>query len=171
MLVVVACQQVTPKDAESARAGTADRAEAQQDTIADLIQLRVPEAAAGDSGWQYTRRANADLDGDGKPESVVLIADVTLDKRGRAVFEDGHRWQVYVEDAQARRTRIYARFLPQGTLSVSVAQPVGGVRPTIILLEQQPDRVGVYEVRYVSAGKFDVWKRLERQLDPSSQLQ
>src|SRR5438046_90801 len=97
LLVVIACRQPTPKDAESARAGTADRAEAQPDTIADLIQVRVPEAAAGDSGWQYARRASVDLDGDGKPESVVMIADVTLDKRGRPLWEDGHRWQVYVE--------------------------------------------------------------------------
>ena len=170
-IVIMACSQPTPKDAESARAGLPERAAEQPDTIADLVQARVPQAAAGDSGWAYSKRASVDLDGDGKPESVVLIADVTLDKRGQPLFEDGHRWQVYVEDAQQRRTRVYARFIPNGSLTVSVAQPVGGVRPTIILLEQQPDHVGVYEFRYVSPGKFDVWRRLERQLDQSTQLQ
>src|ERR1051325_5177981 len=164
LLPALACKQPTPKDAESARAGIVARAEAQPDTIADLIQARVPEAAAGDSGWRYSRRSSVDLDGDGKDENLVLMSDVTLDKRGQPLWEDGHRWQVYVEDDKGNRTRLYARFVPNGSVTVNVASPQGGVRPTIVLLEQSPDHIGVYEFRYTSAGHFDVWRRLERSL-------
>ena len=169
LLLALACKQPTPKDAESARGSLVERAEAQPDTIADLIQARVPEAAAGDSGWKYSRRASADLDADGKDESVVLIADVTLDKRGQPLWEDGHRWQMYVEDAKGNRTRMYARFVPNGSVTVRVASPQGGVRPTLVLLEESADHVGVYEFRYNSPGRFDVWRRLDRTLELTQQ--
>jgi len=162
--LALACKQPTPRDAESARASLVERAQEQPDTIADLIQVRVPEAVAGDSGWKYSRSMSADLDADGRAESVVMIADVTLDKRGNPLWEDGHRWQMYVEDAKGNRTRMYARFVPNGSVTVRVAPPQGGVRPTIVLLEQSPDHLGVYEFRYNSPGQFDVWRRLDREL-------
>src|SRR5687767_16031769 len=61
-----------------------------------LIESRVPLAAAGDSGWTYQQRVRANLDADGADETIVLIADVTSESRGRPLWDDRHRWEVYV---------------------------------------------------------------------------
>lgn len=169
MILVVACSDTTPQDAAEARAGAAKRAEVRSDSIPDLIQARVPAAASGDSAWRYEQRVSADLDADGEEENVVLLSDVRLDSRGRPLWEDGHRWQVYVQEpgGGGEVTRLYARFLPNGKLTAELADPVAGVSPSLVLLEQTPERIAVYEFRYRGPGRVEAWSRLDRALDRS----
>jgi hypothetical protein len=168
--LALACNQPTPDDAERARAGITDRAQQQPDSAPDLVEARVPSAKAGEDGWKYAQRATLDLDGDGKPETLVLTADVTVDPSGRPLWEDGHQWQVYVEGSNGSTTRVYARFLPNGKLTARISPPDGGVRPTVLLLEEMPDRLRVHEFRYRGPGAVDVWTRVDRRLDPATQL-
>jgi len=97
----------------------------------------------------------------------VLISDVTLDARGNPIWEDGHRWQLYFEEADSTRTYIYARFLPFGKLEASVTVPDEEKMPTVILRELTPNALGVYEVRY--SGPKQSWsvRHLYRDLDPA----
>ncbi len=164
-LVAGACEQPTPQDAERARIGIAERAEALPDSIPDLIQSRVPKAVAGDTGWAYQQIVNADIDGDGANEAVVLISDVQLDARGQPLWEDGHRWQVYVQEADGTVTRLYARFLPMGKLTADLAVPPSGTGLWPVLLEQTPYHIGVFEFRYRGPNRVEVYKRLDRDLD------
>ena len=130
-----------------------------------LIEARVPRAAAGDPSWRYAQRARADLDGDGAVETVVLICDVMLDASAAPLWEDGHRWQVYVEESDGTRTYLYARLLPTGALTAELAQWVDG-RPTIVLLERTPERLGVSELRYDGPDSVIGIEQLERRVDP-----
>jgi hypothetical protein len=163
---VLACSQPTPEDAAVARSGIEERAESQPDSIRDLVQPRVPQALAGDSGWMYQQSVSADMDGDGTDETVALISDVTLDAGGAPIWEDGHRWQVYVREADGAVTRLYARFLPFGTLTAEVTTPPSGTTLGLVLVEQTPHHLGVYEYRYRGPGRSDVYRRLDRDLDP-----
>lgn len=169
-LVGIACSQPTPEDAAIARTSAQDRAEAQPDTVADLIQARVPAALAGDSGWRYQQQVVADIDGDDEDETVVLISDVMLDASGQPMWEDGHRWQVYVREADGRVTRLYARFLPNGKLTAELAMPPGGATHGIVLIEQTPTHIGVFELRYRGPDDVDVYRRLDRELDATRQF-
>src|SRR5687768_12169535 len=99
----------------------------------DLLEARVPRAGAGDPGWNYQQRATADFDGDGTAETAVLISDVLLDPAGRPLWEDGHRWQVYIEEQDGARTYLYAKFLPNGALTAEATEPGPDGRPTIVL--------------------------------------
>jgi hypothetical protein len=168
LALLVACQaqdhRATPERGSARVAGSAV---ARAESTVSLIESRVPRAAAGDSGWQYQQRASADFDGDGRAETAVLIADVVLDARGRPGWEDGHRWQVYVEEADAVRTYAYARFLPMGKLTAELTRPDSGP-PTILLLEQTPHAVGVYEIRYAGPERVSVERHVERLLDPGT---
>jgi hypothetical protein len=164
-LVAAGCSQPTPEDAAIARTAAQDRAEAQPDTVADLIQSRVPAAVAGDSGWRYQQQVVADIDGDDEDETVVLISDVVLDGAGQPLWEDGHRWQVYVREADGRVTRLYARFLPHGKLTAELAMPPSGATHGIVLIEQTPSHIGVFEFRYRGPARVDVYRRLDRELD------
>jgi hypothetical protein len=164
-LVAAGCSQPTPEDAAIARTAAQDRAEAQPDTVADLIQSRVPAAVAGDSGWRYQQQVVADIDGDDEDETVVLISDVVLDGSGQPLWEDGHRWQVYVREADGRVTRLYARFLPNGKLTAELAMPPSGATHGIVLIEQTPSHIGVFEFRYRGPDGVDVYRRLDRELD------
>ena len=161
------CSQPTPDDAAAAREGTAERAEAMPDTVADLVQSRVPSAAAGDSGWMYSQQVTADIDGDDDEETVVLISDVTLDGGGAPLWEDGHRWQVYVRERDGATTRLYARFLPNGKLTAELVAPPSGRTLGIVLLEQSPFHIGVYEFRYRGPNQVEVFRRLDRDIEPS----
>jgi hypothetical protein len=136
------------------------------DSAVNLLDPKVPRAIAGDVQWKYVQRAKADFDGDGRDETAVLIADVALDARGRPLWEDGHRWQLYFEEADSTRTYIYARFLPFGRLEASVTVPDEEKMPTVVLRELTPHTLGVYEVRY--SGPRQSWsiRHLHRELDP-----
>ena len=137
------------------------------DSAVNLIDPKVPRAVAGDPRWQYVQRAKADFDGDGREETAVLIADVTLDTRGVPLWEDGHRWQLYFEEADSTRTYIYARFLPNGKVEASVTVPDEEKMPTVILRELTPHTLGLYEVRYSGPGQSWSVRHLHRDLDPA----
>jgi hypothetical protein len=164
-VAAVACSQPTPEDAAVARGGTQERAEAQADTIPDLIQARVPPAAAGDSGWRYQQSVVADMDDDGKDETVYLISDVTLDAGGAPLWEDGHRWQVYIREDDGAVTRLYARFLPNGKLTAEIVTPASGSALGLVLLEQTPSRIALYEFRYRGPNRVSVYRRFDRTID------
>lgn len=164
LVACLACSETTPDDARQAREGMATR-NAVPDSIASMLDARVPAAKAGDPGWLYAQRVSADFDGDGDDETAVLICDVGLDAGGAPMWEDGHRWQVYVEEKDGTITRLYARFIPNGKVTADVGIPSAGKELYIVVLEQSPDRIGVYEFEYRGPQKADVRKRLERELD------
>jgi hypothetical protein len=135
-----------------------------------MLDARVPAAKAGDPGWMYAQRVSADFDGDGKDETAVLISDVTLDAGGAPLWEDGHRWQLYVQEEGGEITRLYARFVPNGKVTADVGVPPAGKELYIVVTERAADRMGVYEYEYRGPMKADVRKRLERDLDPARQF-
>ena len=167
--LLAACSETTPEDARQARAGMAQR-NAVADSIAPMLDSRVPAAKAGEPGWTYAQRVSADFDGDGEDETAVLMSDVVLDGRGVPLWEDGHRWQVYVEEPDGRVTRLYAKFVPRGRVTADVGVPAAGKELYIVVVEHAPDRIGVYEYEYRGPQNADVRKRLERDLDPVKQF-
>lgn len=165
VVLALGCSQPTPEDAAVAREGTQERAEALPDSLADLIQARVPRAAAGDSGWMYAQQAVADIDGDDEDETVVVISDVTLDAGGAPLWEDGHRWQVYVRERDGTMTRLYARFVPNGSVTAEIVTPPSGTTLGLVLLERSASHIGVYEFRYRGPNQVEVYRRLDRDID------
>jgi hypothetical protein len=136
-------------------------------SVGSLIQPEIPLARAGDPGWAYRREAQSDLDGDGDLETITLLSDVTLDARGQPLWEDGHRWQLYVAAPGSEPTRVYARFLPMGTLTAELTGPTApATRPSIVLLERTADSVSFYEISYGPAGP-EIVTALRRTIDPS----
>jgi hypothetical protein len=135
-------------------------------SVGDLIEERVPRAAAGDSGWAYQQRVAIDFNADGRLETAILLCDVVLDGRGRPLWEDGHRWQVYIEESDGARTWVYARFLPNGSLHAAISQPSKEGPPTLLLQEETPQRIALHEVTYRSPGDAVVSAQLERMVDP-----
>ena len=136
------------------------------DSAVDLLEPRVPLAIAGEGRWNYVERASADFDADGRNETAVLIADVELDARGEPIWDHGHRWQVYFEEADSTRTYVYARFLPNGKLEARVTVPDEEKMPTVVLRELTPHALGIYEVRYYGPKKAWAVRHLYRELDP-----
>lgn len=140
------------------------------DSVDQLIETRVPRAVAGQAGWMYQQRVSADLDMDGTSESAVLISDVALDARGQPMWEDGHRWQVYVEEPDGARTYLYARFLANGKLTVELSQPgsTSTSAPTLTFVEQTPATIAIFEIAYNGAEKAEIVTRFERGIRPGT---
>jgi hypothetical protein len=135
-----------------------------------LIDSTIPPAVAGAAGWNFQQSAEADLDGDGGPERVVLTARVEL-YRGRPAWDDGQPWQVYVESAAGARTYLYSQRLQLGTLTMRLTQAEPGQRPSIVLLEHLPDRLRVIEAAYpMGGGALSTTVRFERTLDPRGEI-
>ena len=165
----LACSETTPQDAREAREGMVER-NREPESIDAMLDARVPAAKAGEPGWMYAQRVSADFDGDGEDETAVLMSDVTLDNGGAPLWEDGHRWQVYVEERTGEVTRLYAKFVPRGKVTADIGVPSAGKELYIVVVEHSPDRIGVYEFEYRGPLKADVRKRLERDLDPARQF-
>ena len=130
-----------------------------------LVDTTIPRAVAGQGGWNYQQSSSADLDGDGIVEKVVLTAQVEM-MRGRPLWDDGQRWQAYVEEPDGNRTYIFAQFIQLGTLSLRLSAAEGEQRPAIVLLEQLPDRLSVYEIEYLGPGRARSTEPYQRDLDP-----
>jgi hypothetical protein len=130
-----------------------------------LVDTSHAPSVAGKDGWNYQQNASADLDGDGQIERVVLMARVEM-RRGRPLWDDGQPWQGYVEESDGKRTYFFARFVQLGTLSLRLSAVEGDQRPAIVLLEQLPDRLSVYEIEYLGPDRVRATEPYQRDLDP-----
>ncbi|MBA2291389.1 MAG: hypothetical protein H0W15_02915, partial [Gemmatimonadales bacterium] len=138
------------------------------DTVT-LIDPGQAPAVADTSGWNYRRSASVDIDGDGEVERVVIAVRVEM-VRGRPAWDDGHQWQVYVEEPDSTRTVVYARRLQLGTLTLRIEAGSGSGPRHIILVEHLPDLLAAYEVTYRGPSEFDTHARYQRTLDPTGEL-
>lgn len=119
--------------------------------------------------WGYQRRGEADLDGDGTPEEVVVAA--RAERVGnRIAWDDGQPWIVYVEAADGTRTMLYARYLQLGTLHVRLTLPDSGRGSRILVQEEVPDQLAIYEFDYLGPGESRGGAVLRRALDPTGEF-
>lgn len=133
--------------------------------VPELIDPAIPPAIAGEDGWNFHQSVPADLTGDSQAERVVMTARVEL-IRGQPAWDDGQPWQVYVESSNGDRTYLYAQRLQLGTLTLRLSQPDSLQRPTVVLLEQLPDRMRILEIDHDAAtGSPRTVLRYERMLD------
>ena len=133
-----------------------------------LVDPSIPAGVAGEEGWNFHQSAVADLTGDGRAERIVLSARVEL-YRGRPAWDDGQPWQVYVEEQDGSRTRVYAQRLQLGALTMRIALDEPDRPPAIILLEHLPDRLRIFEVSYAGPDEISVAERFRRNLDPTGE--
>jgi len=161
--VVCACAgEVAPTRAEG---GGPDVDTAPPDSpLVQLIDSTIPPAVAGEAGWDYHRSAEVDLTGDGLPERVVLTARVEM-IRGQPAWDDGQPWQVYIEAPGGGRTYLYAQRLQLGTLTMDVGRSDAGQPATVVLLEQLPERLSLYEASYLGPDRVSVAVRFQRSLE------
>jgi hypothetical protein len=130
----------------------------------DLVNRRLPDGVAGEPGWAHQQVVSADLNGDGNPERAVLTANVHM-FRGRLDWQDGQQWQVYVEESDGTRTYVYKQLLQFGTLRARLSRPGPDQPPRIILLEQLPQRLSVYEIHYLGPGQAHAVELVRREFD------
>ena len=146
------------------------------DPEVDLVSPRHDDAVMGQEGWAHAQAATADLDGDGTPERVVIIANAGS-YRGRVLWNDGQIWQVYVEEPDGTRTYVYKQFLQLGSVLARLSRPESaapgepGEPPRILLLEQVPQRFSAYEVTYSGPAQVRSVQLVRRNYDLSSLFQ
>lgn len=110
--------------------------------------MELREAAS----WTHRRTILADLDGNGAAEQVVLTADVALDARGRALWEDGHRWALLVEESSGQ-TLLYGAFVPNGHVEAAVlTADAPGSRRHVLVRERTPHQSRTFVVEYERPG-------------------
>jgi hypothetical protein len=163
LAIASACATETAPPAARGTAAGTDSVMAVQ-----LIDSTIPSAIAGEGGWNYQRVASVDLQGDARPERIVLTARVEL-VRGRPAWDDGQPWQVYVEAPDSARTYLYAQRLQLGTLDMRVTRGDTAQRATVLLIEHLPERLRILEVVDTGSGPA-VALRLERELDPRGEV-
>ena len=135
-----------------------------------LVDSTIPAAIAGEDGWNFQQSVNADFTGDGQAERVVLTARVEL-VRGQPAWDDGQPWQIYVESGNGDRTYVYAQRLQLGTLTMRMSPSDSNRLPTVILLEQLPERWRIIEVDYPTAnGAPRTVLQFERRIDARGEI-
>jgi hypothetical protein len=126
----------------------------------DASRIRIDEA----SQWRHRRVIDADLTADGRRERIVLAADVMLNDAGVPLWEDGHRWAVFVEEGE-RHTLVYGAFVPNGEAEAAVLAPDGiGSRRHLLVRERTPQQLrtivigydGPDAVRTISAAHYQI---------------
>ena len=140
MIVFAACDRANPPMAEHhpMHAPPVDSAR-----VGDVRQV---------AGWAYHRETSADLDGDGRPERLVIASDVTMGADSTPLWEDGHRWAVYAQSSDGARTLLYSAFVPNGFAEVAVLQGDDRGRRRVLVQERTPQQVRALEVEYHGPG-------------------
>ena len=133
-------------------------------SIEALTDTAIPRAESGQKGWVYAQKAQADFDADGQVETAVLISDVTLDNGGAPLWEDGHRWQLYIEEPDGERTWVFRQFLPNGKLTADVVRRESGTR-SLLIEARTPERIRVYEVKYSGPDRIALMNSIERPIE------
>jgi hypothetical protein len=101
--------------------------------------------------WSYRRVVETDLDGDSVNEQVVLASDVQLNPVGLPIWEDGHRWVVFIEkDDQS--TLLYGAFVPNGHAEVAVLSSDSEGRRHVLIQERTPQQTRSFVVSYEGPG-------------------
>lgn len=122
-------------------------------TLATAIDSGSTVSADTAAAWTYRRSAVADLDGDAVPERLVVASDVFVTDDGEPLWDDIHRWAVYVEEDDAGRTLVYSAFAPPGGVSVAVGAPGESGQRRIIVVEQGPRRGRLLTAAYAGMGR------------------
>lgn len=82
----------------------------------------------------------------------MIAADVTLSERQVPLWEDGHRWAVYAESAEGRRTTLYGASVPNGFAEAAVLAADSEGRRRVLVQERTPGQVRALEVEYLGPG-------------------
>lgn len=114
----------------------------------DSSRVRSPDEPAT---WGYRRALDADLNGDGTEERLVIASDVVLGRDGRPLWEDGHRWAVYVEHEE-RRTLLYAAFVPNGFVEAAALAPSDMGARDVLVQERTPAMLRALTMQYEGPG-------------------
>ena len=123
--------------------------------VPDLpLEIEVDPATL--EGWRYRHTITADLDNDGRGEAVVIAADVETLDDGTPLWEDGHRWVVFVADGDAAHRLLYAAFVPHGRVAAAVLEPGAEGQRAVLVVERTPYRLRTLTVRYAAgAARLD----------------
>ncbi len=113
----------------------------------DSARISVGEVA----DWRQRRLVGTDLDGNGDLKTVVLASDVTVRNDGTPLWEDGHRWAVFVEDGD-QRTLLYAAFVPNGHAEAAILEADSEGRRHVLIQERTPQQTRSLVVSYERPG-------------------
>jgi hypothetical protein len=108
-------------------------------------------SAAEVTSWRHRRTFEADLDGDADKERVVLASDVELGPNGVPLWEDGHRWTVFVDD-KPEVTLLYGAFVPNGLVEAAVVTADANGHRNVLIQERTPDQTRSFVVSYEKPG-------------------
>ncbi len=78
----------------------------------------------------------ADVNGDGREESVELWVEASRDRQGRLMLDDGQRWALVVR-AEERIYRLFDEFVQLAQPRFQIIEPDGGGPPIITLILDQ----------------------------------
>ena len=111
------------------------------------------EVSAAEIGsWSHRQELEADLDGNGTAETIVLASDVQLSDSGVPYWEDGHRWALVVNDGE-HRTVLYSAFVPNGFAEAAVLSPSSDGTREVLVQERSPQQLRSLTVRYSGNGQ------------------
>jgi hypothetical protein len=102
------------------------------------------------ASWRHRRTLAVDLDADAGDEELVIAADVELSADGTPLWEDGHRWAVFVAGPPV--TVLYAAFVPNGHVEAAVLKPDRRGRRPVLVRERTPGQERTFVLAYDGAG-------------------
>lgn len=114
----------------------------------DLTRFSSPPEV---TSWRHHREFAADLNGDAKTERIVVASDVELAPDGTPLWEDGHRWAVFVS-GEPDPTLLYASFVPNGHVEAAVLIPNEAGHRNVLITERSPYQTRSFVVAYEEAG-------------------
>ena len=121
-------------------------------------------AAEDEPGWDYRREVEADLNGDGAPEHILVTARAERSPANpnEYLWDDGQPWQVLVTSPQGDKTLVYSPLGPnRPAAGHRWGEPQNNGHQPLIILELSGTSLSVYKVEYTGPKQADARRLLE----------
>lgn len=129
-------------------------------SLGDLLNPADGLKEYGEGGFEYGLSTEADLDQDGFPEKVWVIAHAKV-TGGRPTWDDGQEWQVYVQEEDGKTTHLFAGMVQLGKLDMSVTY---GSPPTVLVQSNRSSESSMYEYVYKKPGVVEARTLASREI-------
>jgi hypothetical protein len=117
--------------------------------------------------WKYRRSIEADLNKDGKAETIWLLADLEQQpqadgKPSQWQFKDSAPWAVVIESPTKKQTLVYLEWSQFGRVDAMVVNEKDNAN--LVIINRQSEAISLYEIKYQRPNQYRVCQILQRDI-------
>ncbi len=132
----------------------------------ELVNQRSSSSLDDSGAWGYNRSySKSDLNGDGKAETIHLLANVEV-INGEPAWDDGQPWEVVIEEQNGTKTSVFLDYVQLGSVEINLINKKANQE--LLLIVRQGAGIKILTITYNGPDKFSGCKQFNGVVDTYS---